>query len=377
MKDQYVVLTGSKNNAGDFLIKYRAKQLFKEFRSDRGIIDIDRWKPFSDEVLEQVNNSKALLLVGGPALQKDMYPNLYKMTGLDKINVPIITMGIGWNSKDGDWKDTYSYKFSPTAKQLLDRVENSGYQSSVRDYHSLNALHTNGYKNFLMTGCPVYYSTEHLGKGLESYPIEKVAFSLGVMFNHSKSMEALVKDNILRVREYFKNKKFEVVFHHSLDDKKRDNGVSKSLFDSQKKMEIWLNENNIAYVDISGSAESLINYYSTVDIHMGYRVHAHIFMNSISKYTILLNEDGRGKSIKNVIGGITIDAYHSFKDDYFSRKKNQLLGFDKYDANIDLTNQLINELDYENKVDYHRFKLSRMQIDKNFEVMRNFLAQLP
>jgi len=28
MKDHYGILTGSKNNAGDFLIKYRAKQLF-------------------------------------------------------------------------------------------------------------------------------------------------------------------------------------------------------------------------------------------------------------------------------------------------------------------------------------------------------------
>lgn len=46
MKDYYVILTGSKNNAGDFLIKYRAKKLFAALRSDREIVDLDAWKPF-------------------------------------------------------------------------------------------------------------------------------------------------------------------------------------------------------------------------------------------------------------------------------------------------------------------------------------------
>lgn len=377
MKNQYVILTGSKNNAGDFLIKHRAKLLFKEFRPDRDIIDVDRWKPFSDEVLEQVNISKALILTGGPALQKNMYPNLYKMSDLEKIKVPIITMGIGWNSKEGDWKNTYEFKFNKGTKALLDRIESSGYQSSVRDYHSLNALFASGYKNFLMTGCPAYYLTDYIGTALESYKINNVAFSLGVMFNHSKSMEKLVKDNILRVSDYFKDKVFQVVFHHSLNEKKRDNGVSKSLFDSQRRMQQWLEDQKISFTDISGSAETLINFYSNIDLQIGYRVHAHIFMNSISKFSILLNEDGRGKSIKNVIGGITIDAYHSFNDDYLSRKKNQLFGYDKYHANINLTDQILHEIEYEKKVDFHRFKLSRLQIDKNFQIMRKFLEQLP
>ncbi len=377
MKDKYVILTGSKNNAGDFLIKYRAKQLFSEFRTDREIIDLDRWVAFDEETLEMVNSSKALILTGGPALQKHMYPNLYKMTDLEKIEVPIITMGVGWSSKSGDWSDTYTYEFSKQTKELLDRVENSGYLSSVRDYHSLNSLHSNKYKNFLMTGCPAYYSTEHIGKDFETYEIKKVAFSLGVSFNHSKGMEKLLKDNILQCKEYFKNESFEVVFHHSIDNQKRDKGVSKSLFDSQKKIQKWLDANNIKYTDISGSAENLMNYYSNVDLHIGYRVHAHIFMNSIAKYTILLNEDGRGKSIKNVIGGITIDAYHNYNESYLVRKLNQLYKHDKYIPNTNLTQQLLDEIDYEKMIDSNRYKISRKTIDKNFDIMQKFLQQLP
>lgn len=377
MKNQYVILTGSKNNAGDFLIKYRAKQLFSEFRKDREIIDLDRWIAFDEETLEKVNNSKALILTGGPALQKYMYPNLYKMAKLDDIKVPIITMGVGWSSKSGNWSDTYTYEFSKQTRELLDRVENSGYLSSVRDYHSLNALHSSDYKNFLMTGCPAYYSTEYIGRDFENYPIKKVSFSLGVSFNHSKSMDKLVKENILECKEYFKNESFEVVFHHSIDEKKRDKGVSKSLFDAQKRMQQWLDSKHINYTDISGSAENLMNYYSSRDLHIGYRVHAHIFMNSIAKYTILLNEDGRGKSIKNVIGGITIDAYDNYNESYLVRKLNQLYKHDKYSANTNLTKQLLDEIDYEKMIDFNRYKISRKTIDKNFDIMQKFLQQLP
>ena len=110
MKNQYVVLTGSKNNAGDFLIKYRAKQLFKEFRTDRKIIDFNGWEEFDSEKLKIVNESKALILLGGPSLVKGMRKRIYKMTdNLDDIKVPIISMGIGWKSMNGSWSNTYNY----------------------------------------------------------------------------------------------------------------------------------------------------------------------------------------------------------------------------------------------------------------------------
>ncbi len=76
MKEQYVVLTGGKNNAGDFLIKYRAKQLFTTFRQDRQIIDLNAWEKFDPQKLQTVNASKALILLGGPSLQKNMRPDI-------------------------------------------------------------------------------------------------------------------------------------------------------------------------------------------------------------------------------------------------------------------------------------------------------------
>ena len=153
MKAQYVILTGSKNNAGDYLIKYRAKQLFANLRPDRKIIDINGWEQLNTEKLAIINQSKALILMGGPALVENMVPKVYALTeNLEDIKVPIVMMGIGWKSQKGNWEDTYSYSLSEKTLSLLDRIDNSGYQSSVRDYHTLNAIRFNGFNNFLMTG---------------------------------------------------------------------------------------------------------------------------------------------------------------------------------------------------------------------------------
>jgi len=380
--DYYVILTGSKNNAGDFLIKHRAKQLFQKIRPDREIIDFNAWEYLDDKKLKVVNNSKALILMGGPALQKNMYPGIYKLRdNLDDIKIPIIIMGIGWKSMKGEWGDTYNYTLNSSTLQLLNKVERSGFLSSVRDYHTLNVLQIKGYKNVLMTGCPAYYDREYLNKGLNiSKDINKVSFSLGVSFVESKSMENVMKSLILELQKKFKDKYFEVVFHHSLNKSNLLKYNSASEYHNKKHNEFakWLESNNISYVDISGSAENLINYYLNVDLHIGFRVHAHIFMNSISKYSILISEDGRAKGVEKTINGIVLNGYLDFKDGNLSKVLNKLFNFyDRYTPNTYINQELFENIFYETKINYNRIFNSRKMIDSNFHIMEKFLKQLP
>lgn len=381
MKDQYVILTGSKNNAGDYLIKFRAKQLFSVLRPDREVIDINGWEEMSLSNLNIINDSRALILMGGPALVEDMIPRVYGLSeALDKIKVPIIMMGTGWKSQKGNWQDTYSYKLNTETIKLIQRVSNSGYLSSVRDYHTLNALRFNDCENVLMTGCPAYYDKNYINTGFETKKINKVAFSLGVSFIESTSMLKLMKENILATKKMFLSKEFEVVFHHSLDREKFTNAY-KSASKHIKKHNIfanWLEDQGIKYIDISGSAENLMNYYSNVDLHIGYRVHAHIFMNSIARKSILISEDGRAKGVKGAIAGIVLDGYFDFKNNFFSKVFYKLLpAYDKFLANKFLTKELIAEIEYEQKIDYLRMKGARKIIDSNYIIMKKFILQLP
>lgn len=378
---KYVILTGSKNNAGDFLIKYRAKELFEKFRPDREIIDFNAWEPFDQEKLKIVNESKVLILLGGPSLQKNMRPSIYSMTNnLEDIKVPIVTMGVGWKSISGEWNDTYNYSFNQSSLDLLNRIDTSNLKSSVRDYHSLNSLNFNGIDNVLMTGCPAYYNLDFLNKPLEPREFKKVAFSLGVSFIESKSMEISMKQTVLDLNEKFKSKGFEVVFHHSLDKEKFLSTHNSTEKHNKKHNEFaeWLEKKHIKYCDISGSAENLIDYYSKVDLHIGFRVHAHIFMNSISKFSILISEDGRAKGVRKAIGGIVIDGYFHFKNGFLSKVFNKLLPFyDRYTSNGFLSKEILLNVSYEKETDFLRIKSSRLQIDNNFKVMKKFIEQLP
>lgn len=377
----YTLLTGCKNNAGDFLIKYRAKQLLKKIRPERDLVDFDAWEPFDQKKLNVVNKSKALILLGGPSLQYSMRPSIYKMTtNLDDINIPIISMGIGWKSIQGNWSDTYNYKLNKETLLLLDRINKSGYLSSVRDYHTLNTLNIKGFKNFCMTGCPAYYDYDFFGKPLEALRIKKIAFSLGVSFINSKSMEALMKKNIIECKNFMEGYEFEVVFHHTLDYNKY-----LSVYDSKphhvlKHIEFskWLTSKGISYVDISGSAENLIEYYKNIDLHIGYRVHAHVFMNSISKFSILISEDGRAKGVKYVIGGIVLNGYVNFQNSYLIKLINKFLfNYDKYTSNLNVTKEIISNIIYEQKFNFNQLKNSRNMIDNNYQIMKTFISQLP
>ena len=386
MIDRYVLLTGGRNNAGDYLIKYRAKQLLSALRPDRTIVDYDAWKLLTPEQLEVINQSRALLLTGGPSLQYRMRPSIYPMVeDLNRIRAPIIMMGIGWKSPDGSWESTHRYPLSPATLELLKRIDKTGYSSSVRDYHTANVLFHYGLKNVLMTGCPALYSLEHIGKASASLKdVKKVSVSLGASFVHNTGMEQAMKRLVLELRERFKSQEMTVTFHHSLN---REQFVStyngnRVFLERHLTFADWLRQRGIPYVDISGSEQKLIEHYSRCDLHVGYRVHAHIFMSSVSKPSILINEDGRGRALRDVTGGICLDGYtySAGRPSLLGKVKSRLFGTASDSSlrpSLAASADVLSQIEYEIATGFPRIGQARGNIDRHFDVMRRFIAQLP
>jgi len=378
--ENYVLLTGGKNNAGDFLIKHRAKKLLSELRPDREFKDFNAWEPFDEEKLEVVNNSKALILTGGPALQKNIYPGIYKLTpNLDKIKVPIISFGIGWKSESGNWKDISDYKLSNESLPLIEKLAESGYESSVRDYHTMHVLENYGMDNVVMTGCPALYELDSINKPVKTDTISSINFSLGVGFMNSKNMERSVKDIITNLRDHYTNKRLSVKFHHSIDKKFLNTpDASSKLYKNNVRFSKWLESAGIDYEDISGSAQNLIDSYVASDFHIGYRVHAHIFMSSISKPSILIAEDGRGKGLRALLGGIIFDGFTSRNDLLMDKMIDKVgLPWDRFEVDEDLPQLILRTIDTEIKNGMPRLKSVRSNIDLHFDVMKSFIQQLP
>ena len=98
----YICLTGAKKNIGDFFITDRAIKLLKYFKPDEEFKILPHWETLEDN-LDLVNGSKGIIILGGPGYQPQMYPKIYKLTNpLEKIQVPIIPLGLGWKGFPGD-----------------------------------------------------------------------------------------------------------------------------------------------------------------------------------------------------------------------------------------------------------------------------------
>jgi len=381
MSNYYVLLTGSKNNAGDYLIKQRAKSLLTAYRPDRELVDMDGWKPLTDEQLNVVNSSAALLLTGGPAVNTRMRPVVYALReNLDDIGVPITTFGVGWRSPDGRWSRTNRFGFNEASKQLLQRIEGSGLQASVRDFHTQNVLHHSGLTRVLMTGCPALYSVDHLGRQLDvPATIERVSISLGVHFVRSRTLEEQSRELVRAVQDAFPEAQVNVAFHHSLDERyAAAYGKTTPVYKAQRRFLAWLEEQGVGHVDLSGSADRLVHHYGDTDVHVGYRVHAHIYMTSIRKPSLLLAEDGRGMALKDVLGGHIVDAFERY-DDSKALKAARRLGFgaDSYNAAPGLAYDVVRNLSEDAANGWPRARAAVASLEGFAPSMRNFTESLP
>lgn len=381
--NHYVMLTGGRNNSGDYLIKHKAKELLSSHRPDRELVDLNGWESIDTKRLNLINSGKALLLTGGPALQKNMVPNVYALDEvLDDISVPIVSFGIGWHSLNGEWENTRKYKLSKKTTKILSRLCEHPMLNSVRDYYTLGVMRNNGVKNTVATGCPAMYDYSFLKSGggnqRGTENVTKIAISLGVALKNSQLMENQAKNLVEGIAATFSGAEIVVAFHHGItEDYMGSVGADRKLYSKNTKFASWLESCGISYRDVSGSAESLISFYDSCDVHVGYRVHAHIYCSSTGKPSLLISEDGRGTSINDFLGGVKFKAFDSVNEGLFIKALNKLgVGVNAYSAVETLGLEVADALKRELSGGV-RLKKPFESICDHYSVMNNFIKQLP
>lgn len=367
-----VTLTGGKNNSGDFLIKKKAHDLIQNYFDDIDIVDINGWE-VSEKDLELINGAKALLLTGGPALIPNVVPAIYSLENLiDEIQVPIATFGVGWFHANGDWKDLNNYNFNKSSQKLFNRLANNGITNSVRDYFTYQLLKDNGVKNVIMTGCPVLFNGGKLAVSNTPKCDLNVAVSLGVGF---KDMDLLFEQTIqLLDQAKIRFNNITAVFHHGLEKQKY---VPSTLTKKQNKLVKYLEYKNIKYVDASGSAEALMSTYDEFDLHLGYRVHAHLYMLSQGKPSYLIAEDGRGTGQQQVLGELNFKSYKYSMNSKLFRGAHRL-GLKMPTKTVDksFVKKFIDFIDSEVSSGYVKNKCSIYTINQHFISMKKFLDKI-
>jgi len=367
MNEYYVVLSGAKNNSGDYYIGHRARQLFRALRPDREIVEYPAWLPLDSEKLAIINRSQALLLVGGPALRPDIWPGVYPLTpDLSNIKVPIVTLGVGYKGATGDWNETRHSGFTPASLTLLSRINKNATPSSVRDFHTLNVLQSQGFHNFVMTGCPGLYSFPHLGSQLLHAPKPILGISPGTTFASNASAKSQLIKVVRTLAEKYGTENCRIAFHHTIDTQKyiKAYGNLSAFLSAQQELAKLFTSAGLEVVDVSGESEAMLAFYQSVDIHVGYRVHAHLLMCSISKPSILIAEDGRGGASRGVLGGLVFDAWLNNHQEPLQ-------------ACPEVAEEICRHLEYETVHGFPRLSNPRRTIDALFPTMANFFQGLP
>ncbi|WP_010200251.1 polysaccharide pyruvyl transferase family protein [Bacillus sp. m3-13] len=375
-KKYFIALTGAKKNVGDFLITERAIALLNYIAPEFEFIIHSHWKEIDD--IKFVNNSEGIIILGGPGFQMDMFPGVYKLVkDIKKIEVPIFTLGGGWKGTPGDKTTEKLYEFTSSAKQLLDKMNDTAAGMSCRDHQTLRVLRNTGYKNVTMTGCPVWYDINSIGKMfVPPQKINRVVYTpaQGEFFSQ-QSIEVLKY-----IKSRYKDAEIIVSFHRGIGEV--DEFTSESDAKNTRKLAAVAEGMGANVVDVSYDATKL-NFYDDCDLHIGYRVHAHIYFLSKRLPSILLHEDGRGNGVSEALRSPGINAYRA--SNIYSglfggfRESRRLLSIYKklaFRINSDITQdleQLITRIETSN---YDCFKEVSEYIDSNYKVMEKYIKDI-
>ena len=284
MDKPYIILTGGLKNVGDFLIAYRARKLIEKYVS-KNLIEYNRWENLN-EYLDVINASKGIIICGGPGFTENMYPNTYPLVkNLDDIKVPITTLGVGWSGFPID--SPKEFHFNKEAHELMKKIHNDSKLYGCRDTITESIIQNEGYENIIMTGCPVWYDIESLGKKFqEKKEIKKIVFTTPA--DHKLIFQVIKLIDMLRKK--FPDAEIYNSFHRGISADQYTSWKGALIY---KMMAKYGEFKGLKTIDTAYDL-SKIDFYQDCDLHIGYRVHAHLYFLSKRLPSILLCEDGRG-----------------------------------------------------------------------------------
>jgi polysaccharide pyruvyl transferase WcaK-like protein len=333
-----ITITGAYRNCGDHLIRSRAHALLRAF-VDTEIVDIDR-QDLANLSHPAFEKAKHVFLTGGPAYQRDIYPKVYPLS-LDNTYRPFIPLGLGY-------KDTLSsteFRFSPASSLFVQEIHRRIKQSSVRDHLTLDVLQKAGVSNVTMTGCPAWYSLPHLDK--EMKPSSTIAH---IAISAPAKITSHFFDLIRLVRKTFRKAEITIAFHHGYFPRVSHKSIPFFLAHSRTKA--WSLLSRCSVRSLSGSLTSMEDLYQHCDLHIGYRVHAHLLRLSIRKPSILICEDKRGVGQALTLGASPL-----------------------LDSDPDFSHRVLALIDSAQS-DCHESNTSVAVMRQNFNIMKQFLTNI-
>lgn len=299
----YICLTGAKKNIGDYLISNRAMQLLEKFGPQHQYNVYQSWMELKD--LNFINSSAGIIILGGPGIRENTYPNIYPLTSnLELIKVPIYLLGSGLKMEYYSKEFFLNFNFSNPSKLFFEKLINQKkFSIGIRDIYTKELLDLKGYTKNSIIGCPAWYDLAYLNKRFgEGFNHNSIVFTPA----QNPKFKNLVLNTLLFLKKRFKSAKIVVSFHRGID--KKDEFSSQKEIDNNLEIAEFSKRIGFDVVDTSYDLNK-IEFYKDFDLHIGFRVHAHINFISMKKKSILINEDIRGQGANLTLKTVGIDAF--------------------------------------------------------------------
>lgn len=325
---KFLVVARPIDNAGDWLITDRLVSLVRNIAKELDPTSrVEFGNALKRNPVDYYNSFDSIVIGGGPIADNSLLgsDSFDVMAKLNQITTPVSLIGVGWYGATTTSKDVFAYIVAPDLKDKLRAIIQSGGVIGVRDVITQYVLSNNGIDS-VVTGCPVWYPKDlgvsGLSKNINLNP-KKIVFSNAGITKNPSVHEAVVRQTQLLVsllQRFFPNAELLFTFNGGIDTK-YSAPCNRAIVD-------FLEEKNVLYYDISGSSTGF-GLYDDADLHVGYRLHSHLYCLSKGIPSLLIEEDARGGGANITLGTPRVTAYDSLdpaqQNPYFEKELETVL----------------------------------------------------
>lgn len=248
------------------------------------------------------------------------------------------------------------YEFTKEMMSFIDNISKQ-YPLGCRDWYTIRTLQKSNVNNLIMTGCPAWYDLSKIDSLKLNKKYNDIKITDNVTIGISDSASSGNKPYFYSmvnfiIRKYY-NADIKLFFHRGISN------------EDLAKVNLLCKEcSRLTYVDISGSAEGF-KQYNQCFLHIGFRVHAHIYNLSQGNVSILINEDARGIGVNHALGIENINCLLRRSRFFKPSVSNHIL-----------ETIILDYIQYIEKSGYMQYKRAFTQIRDYFDVMKSFIAEM-
>ncbi|WP_161803866.1 polysaccharide pyruvyl transferase family protein [Pseudoalteromonas sp. P1-16-1b] len=351
MKKYTIVTTypeGGSKNIGDQLITNSLISAIKDIKENDIHFDIiwrgDTWKNVQ-KIIESSDTIIFACLAIRPSMASREYPFLKNIL---ESNIPIHVVSAGTALNVDSDKIAIENYVDDESKKLLLALDEKCTTFTTRGLLTQRFCNSIGMKVSSFAGDVAFVERKYsdlkfqLNQEIKNIVISDPHYSINYI--------SLLSETYKKLKSTFPSSNIKIALHGN-----------------NKVVKNFAIENNINFVEIYKDKDSGLRIYDDADIHVGFRVHAHVSMLKRRKYSYLFEQDGRGCDYGLTIERkISIPAYRSDTKTFISRIKAKIfpqLSFFQTGVKDNLAEQMMAIVSYDNKTGFRRFLYLEQQFN--------------